>query len=204
MTMKMKMTSTMFKHLLCALLLFSCSAAFAQEGQIRLPADTWQQLKTLTGIKSSGKPEDLVQLIVLFDANCPHCASLWSQIYGKESRHRNLITLWAPVAYMGKDSPGKAVSLLRENSVQALATNFDNFDFGRRSGGAPVAEVTAAMRLSLERNSNTWRKLTAATPLLIYKTADGQVMAQVGLPPNARLDTLLHNLQGARLSNFGQ
>lgn len=176
----------------------------AQEGQASLPADTWPQLKTLTGIKIAEEPSDMVQLIVLFDANCPHCAELWLHIYGKTSRYRHVISLWAPVVYMNKNSAGKAAGLLNANSSLALADNFENFDYSRRSGAAASAEVTSSIRLSLDRNTRTWEKIMAATPLLIYKTRDGQVRTQTGLPSKAVLDDLLDKLAPARLENFNR
>ena len=178
--------------------------ARAQEGQTSLPSDTWPQLKTLTGIKVANKPTDIVQLIVLFDANCPHCAELWSHLYGKESRYQQVVSLWAPVAYVNKDSLGKAASLLNANSSQALANNFENFDYSRRSGAAKSVEITSSMRRSLDRNTSTWKKIMSATPLLIYKTRDGQVLVQVGLAPKIRLDELLEKLAPGALQNFTQ
>ena len=198
------MNSSIFNRLIFFFLFLFCTSLRAEEGQSTLPADTWWQLNTLTGIQISKKPTDIVQLIVLFDANCPHCAKLWLYLYGKGSRYQQVVSLWVPVAYVNKDSIGKAASLLNSNSSQALANNFENFDYGHRSGAAIPAGVTSSMRLSLDRNNSTWEKIMAATPLLIYKTRDGQVMTQVGLPPQIRLNDLLEKLAPSSLQNFSQ
>lgn len=198
------MNLPIFKRLFFCLLLMVSVTIHAQEGQNPLPPDTWPQLKTFTGIKIANKPGDMVQLVVLFDANCPHCAKLWSHIYGKDSRHQNITSLWAPVVYMKKDSAGKAAELLTANSRHALADNFEKFDFKERSGAAVPIDVSSNLRISLDRNTNTWQKLMAATPLLIYKTKEGTVLTQIGLPPEARLNAVLDSLAPNTLQGFGQ
>ncbi|RZI44336.1 hypothetical protein EGT07_02620 [Herbaspirillum sp. HC18] len=177
-------------------------SAQAEEGQSKLPANMWPEFKTLTGIKVADESTALVQLIVLFDANCPHCAKLWSRLYGKESRHRGITSLWVPVAYMGNDSAGKAAQLLTSNSLASLAENFEKFDFDHRRGAAIPINVSHALKLSLDRNTRTWQKLMAATPLLIYRTKDGAVFTQIGLPPDPQLNELLDKLAPKALAGY--
>ena len=196
--MKLAKRNILFVLFLC------CNYLKAEEGQSTLPASTWPQLNTLTGIKISKESTDIVQLIVLFDANCPHCAELWRYLYGNDSHYKSVVSLWVPVAYVNKDSIGKAASLINSNSSQALRNNFENFDYKQRSGAAVAIGVTSSMRLSLDRNMSTWEKIMAATPLLIYATKDGQVLTQVGLPPKNRLNQLLENLSPSTLQNYRQ
>jgi hypothetical protein len=69
--------------------LFIHVASRANEAPTPLSNDTWQKLNSLIGVKV-GNASNAVQLIVLFDANCPFSARLWSHLYVEGSPHRKL------------------------------------------------------------------------------------------------------------------
>jgi len=166
--------------------------------------NAWQELKSLQGIEVKTKPSDLVQLIILFDPNCPICAELWQRLYGKDSKHKVITSLWVPVAYMQKSSMEKAGHLLDLHSRQALSKNFDEFEKKTQHSNTPADSVTPQMRRGIERNSAYWRKLFEATPLIVYRTPDQKAYLQIGLPPQDQFETLLKQLPPSKLDSFGK
>lgn len=172
-------------------------------GKALLPS-AWQDLKTLQGIEVKVRPSHLIQLIILFDPNCPACAELWQRLYGKDSKQQQITSLWIPVIYMHESSMGKAVHLLEQRSRQALAKNFDAFDEQARQGNAPIATVTPQMRKAIERNSRYWKKLYGATPLIVYRTPDQKTYVQIGLPSQEQFEALLKQLSPPKLDSFGK
>lgn len=176
----------------------------ANEGQKIISPEFWQQLKTLKGIKSDTSGENIIQIVIFFDANCPQCANLWSYLYGQRSENKKIISLWVPVAYIKKDSNNKAANIIRKNTTQALAYNFENYDFKKRSGAAIPVELDPSIQKTLKQNSSTWEKIMAATPLLIYKTKNEEIFVQTGLPSETKINEILKNLPPSTLNIYKQ
>lgn len=168
-----------------------------------LRPEIWPQLLKLPGIPVKSGPNDLTRLIVLFDPNCPPCAQLWQRLYRADSRYQTLPSLWVPVAYMRDDSLGKAAHLLTTGTREALAHNFDGFDFKARVGRAPVIDVTPSLRAAIERNKEWWQKIIPATPLILFREADGRAFYHAGAPSSSEnLEALLNRLAPVRLPDF--
>lgn len=172
-------------------------------GARELRSETWPQLLKLPGILVKSGPNDLIRLIVLFDPNCPPCAQLWQRLYRIDSRYKTLPSLWVPVAYMRDDSVGKAAYLLTTGTREALTQNFDGFDFKARVGRAPVINVTPSIHVAIERNKEWWQKIIPATPLILFREADGRAFYHAGTPSSVEaFDALLNRLAPVRLPNF--
>ena len=170
-------------------------------GKELLPT-AWKDLKTLHGIEVKAQPDDLIQLIIFFDPNCPVCADLWRRLYGKDSKQQQISSLWIPVTYMHETSLGKAVYLLNQRSRQALAQNFEAFDDQARQGNAPTAPVMPQSRQAIERNTAYWKKLYGATPLIVYRTPEQKTYLQIGLPKQPEFEALLKELPPPRLGAY--
>jgi thiol:disulfide interchange protein DsbG len=171
-------------------------------GRKELQPEAWANLKTLQGIEIKSKPNDLIQLIIFFDPNCPHCAELWQRLYGKEAKQKQMASLWIPVAYMKKDSEGRAAYLLDHATRPALAANFEAFDQAARSGAAPVAITTPQVNTIIKRNMAFWQKLFPATPLIVFRTQSNQTFLQIGLSPAEQFEQLLQLIPSASLDGF--
>ena len=177
-------------------------SVFATEGQKSLSREMWLSVLSLPAIEVKQAKEDRPQAVVFFDPNCPYCAKLWARLYAQNSAFMNVATRWVPVAYMNAQSSGMAAKLLSEPSRQALAQNFDGFDFARRQGGTAQASVTLDVRAQLQRAQSVWSQLGGATPLIVYVTKDGTAKAQLGLMPEAAFMDMVHSWAPARLAEF--
>ena len=180
------------------------SLGHAAEGEKTLTEQRWNVLVQLAGIEVKERGGDVVQALVFFDPNCPVCARLWMAWYGPTGRGTGLVTRWIPVADMNERSRGRAASLLMANSSAALANNFIYFDHHSREGAAAPTAVTAAVLARMHANEAEWEAIAAATPLIVYRTRDGRVMAQIGMPSQQHMEVLLSSLRSPRLSVFGQ
>lgn len=191
--------------LACMLLVVGGGArgnAQTAEGVASLVASKWPHLASLPGIDVKALPDDMLQALVFFDPNCPVCARLWLALYGAGSSSKGLATRWIPVAYFNSRSLAKAASILTEASPVALARNFSAFDFKERRGAAPEGEITGRLRSQLRLNEAAWQALAPATPLIVYRNGEGQVLMQTGMPPRAKLDSMLASMRPARLPSF--
>jgi thiol:disulfide interchange protein DsbG len=182
--------------------LFFTMPVFAAEGQKTLSNEVWQRVLSLPAIEVKTVKENRLQAVVFFDPNCPHCAKLWTRLYADKSPYKGVATRWVPVAYMNEQSIGRAATLLSTPSRQALAQNFDGFDFANRQGGAAVASVTLDMRAQFQRTQSVWSQLGAATPLIVYLAKDGTVKSQLGLTPETEFSVMMQTLVPARLDEF--
>lgn len=170
--------------------------AGAQEGRKTLPAAQWQRLRALPGITVPARQRSGVHLVVFFDANCPACAHLWRELYGEYRGARDVGSHWVPVAYLSKDSLDRAATLLDRGTAEALHQNYRQFDAHRKQGGVPPTAPSAFVKAVVAGNRKAWEQLGPATPLIVLRTRDGQVQAQVGVPPSPQLDALLQQAQG--------
>ncbi|MEW6703868.1 MAG: hypothetical protein AB1430_03345 [Pseudomonadota bacterium] len=176
--------------------------ALAAEGESTLTGQRWSGLTRLAGIEVKADGSGVVQVLVFFDPNCPVCARLWLAWNGPQGQARGLATRWIPVAYMNQRSRGRAAALLAENSAAALARNFVEFDHRAREGAAVPVVPTATMLAQLRANEAAWQAIAAATPLIVYRTRDGRINAQIGMPPPQRMQALLASVRAHRLEAF--
>lgn len=165
------------------------------------PLGTWLAAQKLDALKLA-KPDELTQIIFFVDPNCPACASLWA--WFDTTPRRNLASLWVPVAYMKPSSEARAVALLRAaDPYAALAHNYGKgFDHAAWEGVIePARNISPAEQARLKDNRRFWAGLFGATPLVLYRQADGSVWQAVGLPPGG-FDALLPKLTAPKLQTY--
>ncbi|MFN3751608.1 MAG: hypothetical protein ACK4SR_09555 [Thiobacillus sp.] len=165
------------------------------------PLSTWLAAQKLAALKLANADE-LIQIIFFIDPNCPACASLWA--WFDTTLRRNLASLWVPVAYMRPSSEARAVALLRAADPHAaLAHNYGKgFDHQSWEGAIePARNISPAEQARLKSNRRFWADLFGATPLVLYRQADGTVWQTVGLPPGG-FDTLLPRLAAPKLQTY--
>jgi hypothetical protein len=195
------------RHFLGALALGSTFPAVAKmlSGESPLegerPLSTWLAAQKLVSLKLT-RPEELAQIIFFVDPNCPACASLWT--WFDTTPRRNLSSLWVPVAYMKPSSEARAVALIRDaDPYAALAHNYGKgFDHTAWEGAIePARDVLPEERARLKVNRRFWAGLFGATPLVLYRQADGTIWQAVGLPPGG-FDKLLPRLAAQKLQTY--
>lgn len=172
------------------------------EGAQQSTQSIWHTAQKLHGLRLA-KPGEQLQVIFFIDPNCPACAKLWQWFDTTPRRH--LASGWVPVAYMKQTSAARSIALLRATDpYAALAKNYIAFDRATWQGGIPLAEdISAQERLKLRRNTTFWKSLFGATPLILYRTRNGEVWQQIGLPTEPRMNHLVTELAPATLEQFG-
>lgn len=165
------------------------------------PLSTWLAAQKLGALKLA-RPDELLQIVFFVDPNCPACASLWT--WFDTTPRRNLATLWVPVAYMKSSSEARAAALLRaSDSYAALGYNYGKgFDHAAWEGAIePARDLSSAEQTLLKNNRRFWAGLFGATPLGLYRRADGTIWQTVGLPPGG-FDGLLPKLAPPKLQPY--
>lgn len=165
------------------------------------PFATWLAAQRLDGLKLAN-PDELTQIIFFVDPNCPACASLWA--WFDATPRRSLASLWVPVAYMKPSSAARAVALLRAaDPYSALGRNYGKgFDHAAWEGAIEAAQdITPSEQVQLNGNRRFWVGLFGATPLVLYRQADGSAWQAVGLPRGG-LDALLPKLAAPKLQTY--
>lgn len=176
------------KILMATALLPICNTSWAKE----VPHQIWSQLKTLRGVAMQPGMTPST-LYVFIDPNCPVCADLWKkQINGKP--FHDLPAVWIPVAYMSKDSLGKAAALIRSGSKQDMRRNFTRFNRSKRQGSLPGVTPTSGERAALARAEALWVELGGATPMFLYRTRQGEARLSLGLMPEPRFAELVASM----------
>jgi thiol:disulfide interchange protein DsbG len=173
-----------------------------RQGQSLLSRDRWDRLRSLASIHQ-GPAADMIHMIVFFDPNCPWCAQLWKTLYAKTppSPHASA---WIPIAYLNDSSGGKALAILRAaDPGKALADNFVRFDTVARSGAIePVGNPSPRERARQQSYNSAWLSLFPASPLIVYRSRDGESYVQVGMPDADDFAALLEELPHESLSTY--
>lgn len=132
---------------------------------------------------SEGAKDDKNMIYVFFDPNCIFCHMLWKALQPYENA--GLQVRWIPVAFLKKDSAGKAVALLTaKDPAASMAMNMSKFNKDEESGGID-AEVNSPDDLLEKIRSNGAlmdRFSTSGTPAIAWKDKDGQVHVVSGMP----------------------
>jgi thiol:disulfide interchange protein DsbG len=128
-------------------------------------------------------------LLVFFDPQCPHCATLWNA--AKPLRNR-LRMVWMPVAFINPSSAPQAAMLLAASDGTALMDQHESLlaagGRGLTAMGAPEAQLD-----KVKANTALWKSLQASSvPHLVYRAgADGPYGQLSGGLPTADLERLL-------------
>ena len=139
----------------------------------------WARLEK-SAFVSEGPADDKAKSViyVFSDANCSFCHLAWLALapYAKAG----LQVRWIPVAFLGADSYNKAAyQLTAKDPSEAMAKS--QAAFGTRAPDVAVA-VSPEMRITLNKNNALMHELGfQGTPALLYKNAQGKVVAVNGM-----------------------
>ena len=137
-----------------------------------------------------GQPMAARQVLVFFDPQCPHCATLW---VNSKPLHDRIRMVWMPVAFIGPSSaPQGALLLASADPVKAMDLHETRLAGGQ--GGIAVPGPSDADLLDkIKANTELWKSLDASSvPHMVYRiAADGPYGVQSGGLPTAQLAQLL-------------
>ena len=157
---------------------------------------SWDELEH-AGWIADGRDDAPRKIYVFLDTNCPYCTKFWSDARpwvdsGKvQLRH-------VMVAVISPESAGKAAALLVDpDPARRLAAYEQAHAFGvvrMMSGGPkqspedanlqPLPTIPApAYRTLVEHERLMNRLRLQGTPGIVFRAAEGEVVARVGLPP---------------------
>ncbi len=137
-----------------------------------------------------GQPMSARQVLVFFDPQCPHCATLW---VNSRPLHDRIRMVWMPVAFIGPSSAPQGAMLLASPDPAKTMDLHETLLAGGKGGLAVPGPADAELLAKIKANTELWKGLDASSvPHLIYRVAaDGPYGVQSGGLPTAQLAQLL-------------
>lgn len=182
------MTSRYGYWALCVSLFAFSLSAQAADAFKPAPDDAWQEISDALGMQVGGDGTVSASIQVVFDANSPYGAKLFKRW---EATAPDTPVRWVPIAYLGKDSAGRAMAILgAKDSTAALRENAEHYDNQSHKGGYPVPSAFAdfpAKSLQEELRPYWINTLGGYTPVTVFKAADGRVLKADGLLSEAQI-----------------
>jgi thiol:disulfide interchange protein DsbG len=126
---------------------------------------------------------------VFFDAQCPHCATLWESF---KPLNNQLKVVWIPVGLLGPASVSQGAALLGSaDPVQAMNEHEALLKANRR--GMSASAPTSLMRDVIQANTKLWQAAGGeSVPFIIAKhPTSGALIKHPGSLPEAQLRQLL-------------
>ncbi len=128
-------------------------------------------------------------LLVFFDPQCPHCATLWDAAKPLRNRIR---MVWMPVAFITPASGPQGAMMLAASDGTALMDEHETLLVNGR-GGLTAAAAPAEKLAQVQANTALWKNLQASSvPHLVYRAgADGPYGQQSGGAGTADLERMM-------------
>lgn len=128
-------------------------------------------------------------LLVFFDPQCPHCATLWN---AAKPLHNRIRMVWMPVAFIAPASGPQGAMMLAANDGAALMDEHETLLASGRGGLTAVAAPAAHLEKT-KANTALWASLQATSvPHLVYRAgADGPYGQQSGGAATAELERVM-------------
>ena len=183
------------------LLVLGFSGAAQAQLPAKIPDATWVQIQRLPGIATQ-PGLSATALYIFFDPNCRYCAKLWTTPTS-EGGVADVPAIWVPVAYLNKDSKGKAAALLRSSSKTDLARNFMLFNHTQQQGRVEPVVPNATELKTLQQAQDLWQTLGGATPMMVWRMRSSRTLVKyIGLPSPERLQKLLSDVAPSDVQGF--
>lgn len=153
-----------------------------------LAAQTYKNLQHADWIAEGADNPDRI-VYAFLDPDCPYCWQLWKsarKYYDEGVQVRYII-----VAILGESSVHKAAAILAaDNPKQALRRN--ERGFSHHSGAIePMKNIPDNLLAKITEHNSLMQKFGFnGTPAMVWKTEDGSVKTQNGLPPTPILETI--------------
>jgi thiol:disulfide interchange protein DsbG len=129
-------------------------------------------------------------LLVFFDPQCPHCATLW--VASKPLRERIRMT-WMPVAFIKPSSGPQGALILAAKDPAGTMDQHENLLSSGQGGLAVPGPADPDLMAKIKANTELWKSLDGrSVPHLIYRIGEqGPYGTQSGGMPTAQLAQLL-------------
>ncbi len=127
---------------------------------------------------------------VMFDPQCPHCASLWQ---ASLALHNKVKFIWIPVAFLNsKSKPQGAAILGSTNSLAAMTLHENSLQAG--TGGIELPNhISIEIDIAISKNTDLMNTVGAnSVPYIIARHAQtGSVVTQAGALTTSGLASFL-------------
>ncbi len=127
---------------------------------------------------------------IMFDPQCPHCASLWQASLPLQNKVK---FVWIPVAFLNtKSKPQGAAILGATNPLIAMTQHEDSYQAGT-GGIALPPSISNELDTAITKNTDLMKTVgTSSVPYIIAKHAKtGAVLTQTGSLSTAALTDFL-------------
>lgn len=137
-----------------------------------------------------GQPMSARSVLVFFDPQCPHCATLW---LASKPLHDRIRMVWMPVAFIRPVSGPQGALLLAAPDAAKLMDQHESLLAGGAGGLAVSGAADGDLLDKIKANTALWTRLDGqSVPHLIYRAgADGPYGKVSGGLPTAELAQLL-------------
>jgi thiol:disulfide interchange protein DsbG len=137
-----------------------------------------------------GQPMAARSVLVFFDPQCPHCATLW---LASKPLHDRIRMVWMPVAFIHPVSAPQGALLLAASDPMKLMDQHESLLAGGAGGLAVSGAANGDLLDKVKANTALWTRLDGkSVPHLIYRAgAEGPFGTHSGGLPTAQLAQLL-------------
>jgi thiol:disulfide interchange protein DsbG len=132
-----------------------------------------------------GSPMSARTVYVFFDAQCPHCGSLW---YAAKPLKSQAKFVWIPVRLLNDSSETQAAAILAAKDPVAAMDEHEASMMDKK-GGITASGDVSAQRAQIKKNTELFNKFGfASVPSIVTKNAQtGVVVTREGGLPTAEL-----------------
>ena len=136
-----------------------------------------------------GSPMSARTVYVFFDAQCPHCGTLW---YSAKPLKNQARFVWVPVRLLNDSSETQASAILAAKDPVAAMDEHEASMMDKKGGIAASGDISA-QRTQVKKNTELFNKFGfASVPSIVAKNAQtGVVVTREGGLPTAELAAFL-------------
>jgi len=129
-------------------------------------------------------------VLVFFDPQCPHCATLW---VASKPLHDRIRMVWMPVAFISPSSGPQGAVILAAQDPVSMMNQHESLLASGQGGLAVPGPANPELLAKIKANTGLWQDLKAGSvPHLVYRVGvDGPYGVQSGGMPTAQLAQLL-------------
>ncbi len=129
-------------------------------------------------------------VLVFFDPQCPHCATLW---VAAKPLHDRIRMVWMPVAFISPSSGPQGSVILAAQDPAGMMNQHESLLANGQGGLAVPGPANPELLAKIKANTELWQSLKAGSvPHLVYRLGvDGPYGVQSGGMPTAQLAQLL-------------
>jgi thiol:disulfide interchange protein DsbG len=165
------------------------SGAAASSAKAQAPAASIETLQAEGTGFTVGSTMSVRTVYVFFDAQCPHCGSLW---YAAKPLTKQAKFVWIPVRLLNDNSEGQGATMLAAKDPVAAMDEHEASLMDKKGGMSTSGDI-AAQRAQVKKNTELFNKFGfASVPTIVFKNAQtGALVTREGGLPTAELAAFL-------------